>query len=155
VKLKADLTGFSGLEAALVEIEQLSGRTATGKNAVRRGMRKAMKRIEDRAKQMAPADDGRLRESITTKNAKARRQRGSVKFQRQTGVELLTGPTGRPEGGYAAWQEFGTVKMAANPFMRPAADTEGQSVVDDVIDIIRAEVMKSAARARKKAASKG
>lgn len=152
MQLKADLKGFRGVEAALVELEQLSGRTATGKNAVRRGMMKAMKRIEDRAKALAPVDDGALRESITTKNAKAQRQRGSVKFERQTGVEILTGPTGRQEGGYGAFQEFGTVNMAANPFMRPAADTEGQNVVNEVVDIIADEMAKSAARARKKAA---
>lgn len=154
MKLKASLKGFDGLEAALVEIEQLSGRTVSGKNAVRRGMRKAMGRIEARAKQLAPVEEGDLRESITTKNAKAQRERGSKRFKRQTGVEVLTGPTGREEGGNAAWQEFGTVKMSANPYMRPAADAEGQAVVDEVVEIIGAEVRKTAARARKKAESK-
>ena len=95
-------------------------------------MTKAMKRIEDRAKSLVPVDDGALRDSITTKNAKARRQRGSARFERQTGVEILTGPTGRQEGGYGAFQEFGTVNMPANPFMRPSADFEGPAVIDEV-----------------------
>lgn len=152
MKLSVDLKGFRGLEQALVEIEQMSGRVTSGKSAVRRGMMKAMKLVEDRARSMAPVDDGDLRDSITTKNAKAKRQRGSVKFERNTGVELLTGPTGRPEGGNAAWQEFGTVNQAAQPFMRPAADAQGPKVIAEVIGLISDEVTKTAARARKKAA---
>lgn len=152
MRLSSRIEGFAGLEEALVELEQLTGRTNTGKNAVRRGMRKAMKRIEDRAKSLVPVDDGALRDSITTKNAKARRVKGSAKFERQTGVEIVTGPTGRQEGGYGAFQEFGTVNMPANPFMRPAADSEGERVIGEVADVLREEVMKAAARARKKAA---
>lgn len=152
MRLTVKTEGFAGLEDALVELEQLTGRTNTGKNAVRRGMVKAMKRIEDRAKSLVPVDDGALRDSITTKNAKTQRVKGSARFERQTGVTILTGPTGRQEGGYGAFQEFGTVKQPAQPFMRPTADAEGQSVIDEVADILRDEVMKSAARARKKAA---
>lgn len=151
MRLSSKTEGFAGLEEALVELEQLTGRTNTGKNAVRRGMRKAMKRVEDRAKSLVPVDDGALRDSITTKNAKAQRGAGG-KYLRQEGVTIVTGPTGRQEGGYGAFQEFGTVNMPANPFMRPAADSQGQGVIDEVADILREEVMKSAARARKKAA---
>ena len=155
MKLSVKTEGFAGLEEALVELEQLSGRTTTGKNAVKRGMIKAMQRVEDRTKALAPVDSGALRDRITTKAARAKRQRGSVKFERQTGVEILTGPTGRQEGGYGAYQEFGTVDRPAQPFMRPAADSEGQAVIDEVADVLREAVMKSVERARKKAAKKG
>ncbi|MBX7496764.1 HK97 gp10 family phage protein [Qipengyuania sp. 6B39] len=152
MKPTVELQGFGGVEEALVELEQLSGRTTLGKNAVMRGLRKSMKRIEDAAKAKVPVDEGDLRDSITTKKARARRIPGSRKFERQTGIDMLTGPTGRQQGGVGAFQEFGTVNMPANPFMRPAADSEGQAVVDEVIDVIRDEVAKTAARARKKAA---
>ena len=145
-------SGFEGLEDALIELEKFSGRTTTGKNAVQRGMKKAMKRIEDKAKSLVRVDEGDLRDSITTKKERAKRVRGSARFQRQTGISLLTGPTGKEEGGNPAWQEFGTVKMPPQPYMRPAADSEGQKVVDAVAEELQDAVMKSVERARKKAA---
>ena len=145
------ITGFEGLEDALIELEQLSGRTTTGKNAVQRGMKKAMKRVEDHARSLVPVDEGTLRDSITTKKERAQRQRGSRKFVRQTGVSMLTGPTGGQEGGNPAWQEFGTVKMTPQPYMRPAADSEGPAVIKDVAKELQVAVGASVKRARKKA----
>ena len=144
-------SGFDGLEDALIELEQFSGRTNTGKNAVRRGMRNAMKRLEDKAKALAPVEEGDLRDSIKTKNAKARRVRGSARYQRQTGISILTGPT-TPTGKHGYFQEFGTVDAPPQPFMRPAADSEGENVIAIVSDELRDAIDKSLARARKKAA---
>ena len=149
---KIEFSGFEGLEDALIELEQFSGRTNTGKNAVRRGMRNAMKRLENKAKALAPVDRGDLRDSIKTKNAKARRRRGSVKFQRETGISMLTGPTVIRGDNYGYFQEFGTVHAAPQPFMRPAADSEGENVIAIVSDELRDAIDKSLARARKKAA---
>jgi HK97 gp10 family phage protein len=152
MKFSTKTTGFEGLEDALIELEQFSGRTTAGKNAVQRGMKSAMKRVENKAKSLVPVDEGDLRDSITTKKERAKRQRGSAKFARQTGISMLTGPTGKPEGGNPAWQEEGTVKMTPQPYMRPAADSEGQKVIADVAKELQDAVMKSVARARKKAA---
>lgn len=148
MKFNVDLSGFRELERALAEDLP----RATAKNALRRTAHNSMKRIEDRAKQLAPADDGKLRDSITTKNAKAKRQAGSVRFERSSGVEVLTGPTGRQEGGYGAFQEFGTVNMPANPYMRPSVDAEGQNVIDDVRDELTVQIDKAKARIARKAA---
>ena len=142
-------SGFAGLEEALIELEKFTGRTHTGKNAVRRRMRNAMKRVEERAKALAPVDDGELRESIKTKNAKAKQIRG---LGEEGNLVVLTGPTSVKGGGPQLFQEFGTVNMPANPFMRPAGDSEGPKVVDYVTDVLRTEIDKSVARARKKAA---
>lgn len=154
--ISAKTEGFAGLEDALIELEQFSGKTTLGKNAVMRGLKKAMKRVEDRAKQLVPVDDGHLRDSITTKKERAKRVRGSAKFKRETGISMLTGPA--PKGtlarSNAAWQEEGTVEMRPQPYMRPAADSEGEKVVDEVADVLREEVLKTAARAKKRAARK-
>ncbi len=151
MKFSTKTTGFEGLEDMLIELEQFSGRTTTGKNAVQRGLKKAMKHVEDKAKSLVPVDEGDLRDSITTKKERAKRQRGSAKFARQTGVSMLTGPTGKPEGGNPAWQEFGTVKMTPQPYMRPAADSQADKVIADVAKELQDAVKKSVARARKKA----
>lgn len=149
--MKIKIEGFRELERALAEDLP----RATARNTLRRTAVNSMARIERAAKSKVPVDDGTLRDSITTKNAKAQRQAGSVKFARSTGVEVMTGPTGRQEGGYGAFQEFGTVKMAANPFMRPAADTEGQNVIDEVRDELAAQIEKAKARIARKTAKAG
>ena len=152
MKLSATTSGFEGLEDALIELEKFSGRTNTGKNAVRRGMRNAMKRIENKAKALAPVEDGDLRDSIKTKNAKAQRVKGSARYQRQDGISILTGPSTLKGGSYGYFQEFGTVHAPPQPFMRPAADSEGPEVIKIVADELRDAIDKSLARARKKAA---
>lgn len=148
---KIKLEGFRELERALAE--ELP--KATARNVLRRTAVNAMGRVEDRAKGFAPVDDGQLRDSITTKVVKAKRQRGSVRYVTSEGVEVHTGPIGRQEGGYGAFQEFGTVKQAARPFMRPAADTEGQNVIDEVRDELAAQIEKAKARIARKAAKAG
>lgn len=142
------LTGFAELEKALVE--ELP--KATAKNVLKRAGIAAMKPVEERARQLAPVDDGQLRDSITTKQARAKRQRGSVKFDASSGVEIVTGPTGRQEGGNAAFQEFGTVNMPANPFMRPAIDSSAQEVIADVRKELEAQIEKARKRIARKAA---
>ena len=149
MKIEAETSGFEGLEDALIELEKFSGRTNTGKNAVRRGMRNAMKRIEDKAKSLAPVEDGELRDSIKTKNAKAKQ---IAALGHDKDIVILTGPTTLKGGSYGYFQEFGTVYAAPQPFMRPAADSAGREVIKIVSDELRDAIDKSVARARKKAA---
>jgi HK97 gp10 family phage protein len=52
--------------------------------------------------------------------------------------------------GYASrvgsLQEFGTVKMQANPFMRPAFDEDGHKALDAIVNTVRSGVAASAAK---------
>lgn len=144
------LIGFEELERALVE--ELP--KATAKNVLRRAGINAMKRIENRAKQLAPRDDGALAASITTKPVKAKRA-SRTKYEAQSGVTIATGPTSRrPDspGGNAAWQEHGTVKMPANPYMRPSADSEGPAVINDIREELAIQIGKAKTRIARKAA---
>lgn len=146
---KIKLEGFAELEAALTNDLP----KATAKNTLRRTAINAMKPIEERAKQLVPVDDGQLRDSIQTRPVRAKRQRGSVRYAASEGVEVHTGPRaskGQPLGGNAAWQEFGTVKQAAQPYMRPSADFEAEAV----IEIVREELTEQIDKARKRIARK-
>jgi HK97 gp10 family phage protein len=147
VKVTVQTHGFKELEAVLVN--DLPKTTA--KNVLKRAAIEAMKRIEARAQELAPKDDGTLADSITTKPVKAQRT-SRTRYASQSGVTVATGPTGRPEGGNAAWQEFGTVNMPANPFMRPAADSESGAVIDDVRAALVAQIDKAKARIARKLA---
>ncbi len=142
------LVGFEDLERSLVE----EFPKATSKNILKRTAIGAMKRIENRAKELAPKQEGALAASIATKQVKAKRS-SRTRFEAQSGVTVATGPTSRkPDGpgGNASWQEFGTVKMAANPFMRPAADGE----LPGVLDHVKAELALQIEKARKRIARK-
>lgn len=75
-------------------------------------------KVERKAKQKCPVDKGRLKGSITTKTQ-------GIEAEVGTNVE------------YATFIEYGTVKMAAQPFMTPAR----QDVENELNSIIAKEVM--------------
>lgn len=150
------VSGFKELEQALVQ--ELP--KATAKNVLWRTAEGAMKRIETRMSQMAPVDpqdrdgDGNhLRDTMKTERIKATRQRGSVKFDPRSGVAVRTGPApvGKRARANAGWQEFGTVKQAAQSYARPAADSESENVIDDVRDQLAAQIEKAKARIARRA----
>lgn len=144
------LSGFKELERALSD--ELP--KATARNVMRRTATKAMERIRVKMGQLAPRDEGDLAESMKTQPVTAKRARGSVRFERSSGVQVMTGPA--PEGqlnrSNAGWQEEGTVEMAPNPYARPAADSEGEAVVREVRDTLADEVDKAKARIARKLA---
>lgn len=80
--------------------------------------------IQNEAKQRAPYKTGTLRRSIHTE------MRSKAQAVVGTDVE------------YAVYQEFGTSKMKAHPYLRPALDEKQQEVLDKINNIIKAEVFK-------------
>ena len=67
-------------------------------------VRKTAFDVEAHAKQVVPVDTGALKNSIATE------------------MESDTSATIAPHTEYAAYVEFGTYKMAAQPYMTPAAE---------------------------------
>lgn len=43
---------------------------------------------------------------------------------------------------YARFQEFGTSKMSANPFLGPALEQEQEAAVDDIAEAIRLSIIR-------------
>lgn len=72
-------------------------------------VRKTAKDIESTAKGLAPVDTGNLKSSIGTSDLRAMGTSGSIE------AEV------RATANYAIYQELGTSRMAAQPFMGPAA----------------------------------
>lgn len=111
----------------LVELErELNQLTLKARASVLRGsLNKAVDPILKAARQNVTTEfterTGTLRGSIK-KSATA--PRGSNGFT----AEAKVGVTG--EGFYGRFLEFGTSKMPARPFMRPAVDAHAQEVVD-------------------------
>ncbi|MDP9301840.1 MAG: HK97 gp10 family phage protein [Actinomycetota bacterium] len=67
--------------------------------------------VLERARSLVPVDTGRLHDSLETKP------------DPQDATAVLVGT----DVEYARWPEFGTVNMAAQPYLRPAADSGGGS----------------------------
>lgn len=176
MKIKFDTTGFDELENILVnELPK-----ATAKSVLRRAAIKAMAPVEARAKQLVPKDTGALAASITTKVVKAKRQRGSVKYERSSGVAVRTGPTmgdyrplktpvayvskgvragkfrdyqiGSATGIYGWFVEYGTKDTAPQPYMRPAIDGQSEKVIASVGKTLADEIKKARKRLARKAA---
>lgn len=77
------------------------------------------KAVEGYAKDLAPVDTGNLRNSITTEPS------GDKEVKVRTGVE------------YAIYQELGTYKMAAHPFLRPGIENNIATVVEIIAQALR------------------
>ena len=70
--------------------------------------------VTDAAAKNAPLDTGALRSSITSES----KMTGDLTFMVSDGVE------------YGVFQEFGTSRMAAQPFMTPAIEAWTQRFID-------------------------
>src|SRR5699024_4921775 len=98
MQVKVRVLGLSQLEQGLSELPR-----ATGKNVLRRLLRERGKRIAERARNLAPVDEGALKDSIgvSTKLTRSQRRRR----RKKAAVEMFVGPGGHPQ---AITQEFGT-----------------------------------------------
>lgn len=139
-RIGAEIIGGKELEAALKQLPK-----ATAKNVLRRALRNAAKPTVTAAKQMVPVGPtGNLKVSLTVG---ARFYKRGAKTPGT--VEIFIGAT-TPKGYHAHLIEFGTVKMSARPFMRPAWD----STKDAVLASISEELWKSLAKSARTLARK-
>lgn len=155
MRVSVEVKGLKELDAALANLP-----ASIGKAAMRRALVKAGEPIAQRAREMAPVDDGQLRDSITVsarlKNPAGKSEfhaalrgglgiaaaraalRGARRSAKAAGevayVEMFIGPS--VKAPHAHFVEFGTRRMAPKPYMRPAFDSEK----DTALAIIRREL---------------
>ncbi|HJK81933.1 MAG TPA: HK97 gp10 family phage protein [Methanocorpusculum sp.] len=82
--------------------------------------------IEADAQRRCPVDTERLRTSLTT----------DVEREGETTFVLKVGTNVE----YASFVEYGTSRMAAQPFLRPAVDAKAKDVVDEIRESIREQI---------------
>lgn len=119
MRIRVEIKGSKELKNALKKIP---------KNATRRSLAKAAKAgaepILRSAKQKAPVDTGRLRDSL----------RSTFAYQSSRAVRVQVASSLKPKGGswhsYDYYQEFGTSFHPAQPFMRPAVDEQHANAVE-------------------------
>lgn len=136
-----------GLKEVKTALRQLPD--ATAKNVIRRVLRKAGQPIADRARELAPVDEGDLKDSIAVSTKLSKSQRRKHRKGGKDDVEVFVGAGPHPQ---AHLQEFGTSEFPAQPFMRPAWDQHKRAALDGIKDGMWAEIRKAAERLARKAA---
>jgi len=136
-KITFEIKGAKEMEAALKDFgPKVASRLGD------RALRAAARPIIKDAKLRVPVRTGELRRSITAVTA----SRGRRDNQRQVQIGFK-----RPTSARAHLVEFGTSKMAAQPFMRPALDTQAaaalQAMAETLADGIAREEYKRAVAA--------
>jgi HK97 gp10 family phage protein len=139
-----NLTGFKELAAALRE---LGPRVA--KNSLRRAVSAGSTVIKDDARARAPKDTGEMAKDILVKRERDTKGEMSAKYS----VFVLTGKKSRLKGKgrnvsrdsfYWRFVEFGTSKMAAQPFMRPAFESRKEEAVKVIGEKLDEGIQKAA-----------
>jgi HK97 gp10 family phage protein len=120
IKLKVNIVGMDEV------IGKLNKFDVEARKAVRTQVRKSANAIRKGAQQRVPVDSGRLKKSI-------RARYSSDGFS----AEIAPGLKWR-----AHFIEFGTLKMAAHPYMMPAWEQERPNYIAGVKQAIRGAVKK-------------
>jgi HK97 gp10 family phage protein len=127
----SNLTGFKELAAALRQLPQ-----RVAKNGLRAAVGAGAAVIRKEARVRAPKDTGEMTKDIQIK--RERDTSGGDTFTARYSVFVLTGKKSRLKGKrrdvqrdsyYWRFVEFGTSKMPARPFMRPAYETKKEDAV--------------------------
>lgn len=139
VRMKVE--GLKGVDRALEDLP-----AATAKNVARRVLKKAAQPLIRSAKSRAPVAHGDLKNSIGVSSRLTRSQR-RFRNRKKDVVELYVGPSADPASHL---QEFGSSIHSAQPYMRPAWDTNKRGM----LDIVEAEIWQEVAKAAKRAARK-
>jgi HK97 gp10 family phage protein len=138
------MAGFKELENALLELPK-----AVGKKVLREALKKAAQPVVWDAQRNVPVLTGELLGSIDIRATLSKRQRrGRAKAG---DVEMFIGPSW-PKGAHGHLVEFGTSKMAARPFLRPAWDANKNGVLASIGRELWIAIDKAAKRLARKAA---
>lgn len=126
------ITGLSELETALLELSDRAAR-----RALRKGMRRGAIVVRNDARNRVRIARGKLRRSIRV------RERSDEQGWMRFAVEV-------PRSAfYGKFGEYGTSKMAAWPFMRPAAESKTEEAVGTMRDALGDAIQDEMRRARR------
>lgn len=144
------MTGMRELDRQIARL-----RPATGKGALRRGLRTVAEPLAADMAARAPVDPNgqqTLKSSISFGTKLSKRQAGLHRkmFRNdKASVEMFVGAGPIPS---AHNQEFGNRNHAAQPFARPAWDTAQSDILDRLSAALWSEIEKTVGRAAKRGA---
>lgn len=127
---------ISGLEPLLKKLKTLEPKIA--KKVLRQSLRAGAKIIQTAAKAKAPVKSGQLRKAIKVR-AQKRTRRGTIGVNVSVGEKDFAG-----EVFYGSFIEFGSSKMPARPFMKPAFQENKAAALQVIQDGIAAGIEEAA-----------
>lgn len=170
MKTTMKVEGLAALEKALLELPK-----SLAKAVEKRVLTKAAGPIKDAAQQLVHERTGRLKRGITISTKVKGGNKGGSAYHKAIAEgasksearaaardvnrgprriqEVFVGPSAKSY--YSHFEEFGTVKQAAHPFMRPAWDANKDKALDIIKTELGTEINKAAKRLAKKRAKAG
>ena len=139
---------IGGLRELQAKLQQMAPNVA--RNGLRAATSAGAALIRDEAKARAPVDTGEMKRDIQMK-----RDRESATYRAVYSVYVRAGKKSRLSGKargvdkdsyYWRFVEFGTCKMAARPFMRPAFEAQKEAAVEAIRDKLAQRIAEEAAR---------
>jgi HK97 gp10 family phage protein len=148
--MKMRTEGFAEIERELDKLSKVAG-----KGVLRRSLQKAGEPLAENMRSLAPRNDDELVQSIAVSTKLSKRQRSQHRKMfkdDRAAVEVFVGAGALPQ---AHLQEFGTIFHAAQPFARPAWDSDKVPLLGRLTTITREELDKALARAMRRAKKLG
>ncbi len=167
--VKVHYTGFAELANVFKEMQK-DFNEQDQKKILTNAVRKSMQPVLRKAQALAPVDTGALRASLQVEARKpSRKDRKSIyvntndvvisavttasgnKLAKRSFLNVKTGKkeTGIASDARAIANEFGTAKMGAKPFLRPALESSKNVVVDDLAGSLQVALQKYKAKQNK------
>jgi len=128
----------TGMDELLAALRELPARLE--KNVIKGGLRAAAKILVVEAQRRCPVSDKKYAQQLSKKgrasyiaNVKPGFLRKNIRAKDVPGkagtVKIIVG--WRAKAYYGVFVEYGTSKITAQPFLRPAFDTKKQEMIDD------------------------
>jgi HK97 gp10 family phage protein len=164
--VSVQFTGVQEFEELINEMQDDFG-LKDQKKILTAAVRKSMAPVLSKARQLAPIDTGGLRASLRIEARKpSRRDKKSIYVnpndvvigtvttasgkqlakKKFTNVKTGQKQVGIESDGRAIANEFGTAKIAAKPYMRPALESTTSAVLTELGDNLRAQLTKYKSR---------
>jgi HK97 gp10 family phage protein len=146
-----ELKGFKELADAMREMPE-----RVAQNALRSAVAAGATVIREEARKLAPVDTGEMRRDILVKRERGNRSNPMVAtysvFVRSGKKSRLAGKKRDVQRDSFYWRfvEFGTAKMAAQPFMRPAFEARKEAAVEAIRAKLDDRIQKTATELAKK-----
>lgn len=139
-----NLIGFAEMAKRLRDLGPKVGR-----KHLRAATSKGAAVIRKKARELAPVDTGEMRKDIQQKRDKTSGDNiASYSVYTRSGKRSRLSGKARnvdKDSFYWKFQEFGTAKMPAQPFMRPAFESEKENAVDEIGAELDKRIQKEAA----------
>lgn len=115
------------IEGANKIIAELKKKNVDFVRLLEEGLIKSGELVRDRAKDKAPFRKGKLKSAIACGDLELKRDKVKIDIGIDTSIKPFS-----KDGYYARFQERGTSKMRAHPYLRPALD-ESKNDVNNII----------------------